>query len=185
MIETERLTLRPWQSSDLQPFAELNACARVCELLPKPLTAAESDALAERIMAHFHEHGFGLFAVELKSSGEFIGFNGLSIPTFDAHFMPAVEIGWRLAHRHWGRGYATEAAKAALAHAFQTLRLPEIVSFTVPENTRSRRVMEKIGLHHDARDDFDHPGLPDGHRLKRHVLYRLRNPRRPSADRDS
>ena len=175
MFETDRLILRQWQSSDLRPFADLNACKRVCEFLPKTLTVAESTEMAERIMAHFDRHGFGLYAVAQKDGEEFIGFTGLNIPSFEAHFMPAVEIGWRLAYKHWGCGYATEAAQAVLAHAFHTLNLPEIVSFTVPENIRSRRVMEKIGLHHTEKDDFDHPKLPDGHRLKRHVLYRLKN----------
>lgn len=177
MIETDRLILRKWQSSDLRPFANLNACERVCGFLPKTLTVAESNEMAERIMAHFDKHGFGFNAVVLKDGDEFIGFTVLNITSFEAHFMPAVEIGWRLAYKHWGCGYATEAAQAVLVHAVHSRNLPEIVSFTVPDNIRSRRVMEKIGLQHAEKDDCDHPKLPDGHKLKRHVLYRLKNAR--------
>tara|TARA_E500000318_G_scaffold102043_1_gene106068 strand:- start:8045 stop:8584 length:540 start_codon:yes stop_codon:yes gene_type:complete len=174
MIETERLTLRRWRETDREPFAALNASAEVCEFLPKQLTREESDAFADRIDAHFEERGFGLFAVERKDSGAFIGFTGLSVPRFEAPFMPAVEIGWRLGHAHWGAGFATEAARAALAHAFGPLGLEEIVSFTVPANLRSRGVMKKIGLHHDPADDFDHPMLEPGDPLRQHVLYRIR-----------
>ena len=175
MIETDRLRLREWRKADLQPFAELNACEHVCEFLPKTLNATESNEMAGRIADHFVKHGFGLYAVELRAGNEFIGFTGLNTPSFEAHFMPAVEIGWRLAYSHWGRGYATEAGRAVLDHAFRTLKLSEIVSFTVPDNIRSRRVMEKIGLRHDEQGDFDHPGFPNGHRLRRHVLYRADN----------
>lgn len=175
MINTARLILRQWIDSDLEPFAELNADRRVCEFLPNPLTKAESDALVEKISDHFESHGYGLYALEKKDSGEFIGFTGLKIPDFEAHFMPAVEIGWRLSHKYWGHGYATEAAKAVLDYGFQTLELPEIVSFTVPDNIRSRKVMEKIGMHYSYEDDFNHPKLPKGHHLKKHVLYRLGN----------
>jgi len=174
MIETERLILRRWRASDREPFAALNASAEVCEFLPKQLTRGESDAFADRIEGHFEERGFGLFAVERKDSVAFIGFTGLSVPRFEAPFMPAVEIGWRLDHLHWGMGFATEAAKAALAHAFGPLGLEEIVSFTVPMNTRSRAVMKKIGLQHDPADDFEHPMLEPGDPLRRHVLYRIK-----------
>ena len=173
MIETERLILRRWRAADRAPFAALNASAEVCEFLPKQLTREESDAFAERIDGHFDTRGFGLFAVERKDSGAFIGFTGLAVPRFDAPFMPAVEIGWRLGHAHWGLGFATEAARAALAHAFGPLGLEGIVSFTVPANMRSRAVMEKIGMRHDPADDFDHPLLAPGDPLRRHVLYRI------------
>ncbi|MEP3113032.1 GNAT family N-acetyltransferase [Nisaea sp.] len=174
MIETERLILRRWKEADREPFAALNASAEVCEFLPKQLNREESDAFADRIEGHFAEHGFGPYAVERKDSGDFIGYTGLSVPRFDAPFMPAVEIGWRLDHAHWGLGFATEAACGALAYGFGSLGLEEIVSFTVPINIRSRGVMEKIGLHHDRADDFDHPLLEPGDPLRRHVLYRIR-----------
>lgn len=173
MIETERLILRRWREEDRVPFAALNASTEVCEFLPKQLTREESDGLADRIDDHFEGRGFGLFAVERQDTGAFIGFTGLAVPRFEAPFMPAVEIGWRLDHAHWGKGFATEAARAALAHGFGPLGLAEIVSFTVPENVRSRGVMEKIGMHHDPADDFDHPMLEPGNPLRRHVLYRI------------
>jgi RimJ/RimL family protein N-acetyltransferase len=173
-LRTERLLLRPWRESDRLPFQQINADPRVMEFFPEPLTAEVSDALFARAREHFDRHGFGPFAVELIETRAFIGFIGLSIPGFDAQFMPAVEIGWRLAFEHWGKGFATEGASAALGYAFETLRLEEVVSFTVPANRRSRRVMEKLGMTHDPCDDFDHPKFPDGHPLRRHVLYRIK-----------
>jgi RimJ/RimL family protein N-acetyltransferase len=173
-LVTDRLLLRRWRDEDRAPFAALNADPRVVEHLPGPLSRAESDERAARIEAHFAEHGFGLWAVEVIDAVPFAGFVGLSVPRFEAPFMPCVEIGWRLAAECWGQGYATEGARAALQFGFEDLRLDEIVSFTVPENVRSRRVMEKLGLTHDPADDFDHPLLPEGHRLRRHVLYRIR-----------
>lgn len=143
------------------------------EYFPSTLSREESDAFVDKIEAFFDEHGYGLWAVEAPDVADFIGFVGLSIPSFTAHFTPAVEVGWRLDRPYWGRGYATEAARAALRYGFQTLGLDEIVSFTVPANLRSRRVMERIGMTHDPAHDFDHPRLPQGHALQRHVLYRL------------
>jgi RimJ/RimL family protein N-acetyltransferase len=166
--------LRPWQPSDRPPFAQLNADPRVVEYFPGPLSREASDALVDRIEAHFERHGFAQWAVEIRGVARFAGFIGLSIPRFEGHFTPCVEIGWRLDAEHWNRGYATEGARAALAFGFEWLGLKEIVSFTVPANVRSRRVMEKIGMTHSAGEDFDHPLLPEGHRLRRHVLYRLR-----------
>ena len=133
----------------------------------------KATVLVARIEAHFDRHGFGLWAVEIPDVAPFAGFIGLSIPGFDAPFTPCVEIGWRLAAEHWGRGYATEGARAVLTFGFETLKLDEIVSITVPDNLRSRRVMERIGMVHDPADHFDHPVLPEGHRLRRHVLYRI------------
>jgi RimJ/RimL family protein N-acetyltransferase len=173
-LRTERLLLRRWRESDRLPFQAINADPRVMEHFPATLTSAESDALFDRAQEHFNRHAFGPFAVELLESGEFIGFIGLSIPAFAAPFMPAVEIGWRLAFEHWGRGLATEGARAALAFGFGELNLDQIVSFTVPANLRSRRVMEHLGMTHNPEDDFDHPNLPAGHPLRRHVLYRIR-----------
>ncbi len=172
-LSTERLRLRAWREADLGQFAALNADPRVMEFFPKVLDRAESDALAARISAHFTDHGFGLWAVEAPGRAEFIGFAGLAVLSFDAHFTPCVEIGWRLAPEHWGNGYATEAAHAALAFGFRDLALDEIVSFTVPANLPSRRVMERLGMRRSAADDFDHPALPEGHLLRPHVLYRL------------
>jgi RimJ/RimL family protein N-acetyltransferase len=172
-LTTERLLLRRWKPADRTAFALLNADPRVVEYLPAALSRDASDQLADRIEAHFAQHGFGLWAVEVPGVSPFAGFVGLAIPRFEAHFMPCVEIGWRLAAEHWGRGYATDGARAALAFGFRELGLDEIVSFTVPDNVRSRRVMEKIGMSHNPADDFDHPVLPEGHRLRRHVLYRL------------
>jgi RimJ/RimL family protein N-acetyltransferase len=174
VIETSRLCLRPWEAEDLPAFAALNADSRVAEFLPHVLSRVESGALAARIRAHFDRHGFGLWAVEVRGGACFAGFVGLSVPSFTAHFTPCVEIGWRLAFEHWGRGYATEAAAAAVQYGFTELHLREIVSFTVPANERSRRVMNRLGMTRTAADDFDHPSLAEGHPLRRHVLYRLR-----------
>lgn len=173
-LRSQRLLLRAWRAADRAPFAALNADPAVMEHFPALLTVEQSDAMVDRIEAHFETHGFGLWAVEAPGVADFIGFVGLSVPAFSAPFTPCVEIGWRLARAHWGAGYASEAARAALEFGFGELRLDEIVSFTVPDNVRSRRVMQRLGLHHDPADDFDHPNLPDGHRLRRHVLYRKR-----------
>lgn len=176
-LETERLLLRAWRDDDREPFAALNADPRVMEYMPGCLSRQESDALADRIAAHLRQNGFGLFATELRDARKFIGFIGLSVPSFQAHFTPCVEIGWRLAAEYWNNGLATEGARAAVRYAFNTLHLDELVSFTVPANAPSRRVMEKIGMTHNPEDDFDHPNLPAGHPLRRHVLYRLARPR--------
>jgi RimJ/RimL family protein N-acetyltransferase len=172
-LRTERLVLRGWRASDRAPFAALNADRRVTRFLGPQLTRAASDALAERIEAHFAERGFGLWAVEAPGVAEFAGFVGLSVPRFEAHFTPCVEIAWRLAAAHWGHGYASEAARAALRFGFERLALAEIVSFTTRENRSSRAVMERLGMTHDPRDDFDHPALAPGDPLRPHVLYRL------------
>jgi len=172
-LETERLILRRWRPSDREPFAKLNADSRVMQFFPRCLSREESQALVDRIEAHFEEHAFGLFAAELRETSSFIGFVGLSVPEFKAHFTPCVESGWRLAAEYWNRGLATEGARAVLKHAFENLGIEELVSFTVPANVPSRRVMEKIGMTHRLEDDFDHPKLPEGHPLRRHVLYRI------------
>jgi RimJ/RimL family protein N-acetyltransferase len=172
MLETPRLLLRPWQNSDREAFHRMTADPRVMEFFASPLSRAESDATIDRIQAHFAQHGFGLFAAELRATGEFIGFVGLSRVPFEAHFTPCVEIDWTIAAAHWNQGLATEGARACLRCAFEELALAEVVAFTVPANQRSRRVMEKLGMAHDPADDFDHPHLPEGHPLRRHVLYR-------------
>jgi RimJ/RimL family protein N-acetyltransferase len=172
-LKTERLLLRPWRDDDLAPFAAMNADPEVMRHFPATLDRAESDALAGRIREGFAARGFGNWAVEVPGVTSFAGFVGLSVPRFDAPFMPCVEIGWRLARACWGKGYATEAARAALAFGFGDLKLPEIVSFTAVANLPSRRVMERLDMRHDPTGDFDHPSLPEGHRLRRHVLYRV------------
>lgn len=173
MIESDRLILRRWRNEDRLPFADLNASPLVTEFLPR-LTRAESDAMIDRIEDHFDGRGFGFFAIERKDTGAFAGMAGLAVPRFEAHFTPAVEIGWRLAEEHWGHGFATEAARAAIAHGFGLLDLKEIVAFTVPANRRSRAVMERLGMTRDPAEDFDHPNLAPEHQLRRHVLYRLK-----------
>lgn len=173
-IRTERLLLRRWTESDRESFAALNADPRVMEHFPATLTRDESDQLASRIELHFAERGFGLWAVEVPGVAPFIGFIGLSTPRFAAHFTPCIEIGWRLAFAYWGKGFATEGAQAALRFGFDHLGVDEIVALTATENIRSRRVMEKLGMTYTPSDDFDHPNVPAGHRLRRHVLYRAR-----------
>lgn len=173
-LTTERLILRPWREADREAFAAMNLDPIVMEHFPSVLSRHESDALVDRILDHFAQHGLGLSAAELRESREFIGYIGLAIPQFEAAFTPCVEIGWRLARAHWGRGLATEGARTSVQFAFDRLELRELVSFTVPANVRSRRVMEKLGMTHDARDDFDHPSIVEGHPLRRHVLYRLK-----------
>jgi RimJ/RimL family protein N-acetyltransferase len=171
ILRGTRVSLRPWRDTDLEPFATLNADPRVMEFLPAPLTRDEAAAMMERMQARLAQQGWGHWALDV--GGRCIGFIGLSAPTFDAHFTPCIEVGWRLAHAAWGHGYATEGAQLALDHGFGQLGLAEIVSFTTVANERSRRVMERLGMTHDPADDFDHPRLP-GHPLQPHLLYRLR-----------
>ena len=173
-LKTDRLMLRRWRTEDRTPFAALNADPVVMVHFPAPLSPEQSDRTAEWMDAAFDERGYGFWAVEAPGVAPFLGFVGLNLAGFDAPFTPAVEIGWRLAREHWGHGYATEAARAALDFGFRELDLPEIVAFAVPANLRSRAVMERLGMTHDPADDFDHPGFPEGHRLRRHVLYRAR-----------
>jgi len=174
LINTERLLLRRWRTGDKDAFARVNADPVVMEHFLSPLDRAESDAFADRIEAGFITNGYGLWAVEVPGEAQFIGYVGLVPVTFEAHFTPAVEVGWRLARGYWDRGFASEAARAVVADGFDRIGLEEIVSFTVPANMRSWRVMERLGMTHDPVDDFDHPRLPVGHRLRRHVLYRLK-----------
>lgn len=177
-IHTSRLILRQWREQDLEPFANLNSDQRVREFFPGLLNRQESDSSVKLMSDHISRTGWGFWAASLIQTGEFIGFIGLEDVYFTASFnkfAPAVEIGWRLSFNHWGQGYATEGAKAVLQYGFEKLSLPEIISFTALKNIRSRHVMEKIGMHHQEIDDFDHPKLSDGHPLKRHVLYRLKS----------
>lgn len=175
-LRTDRLYLRRWVADDRPAFARLNGDPRVMEFFPGTLSRQESDGRVDRIEAHFEQHGFGFWAVEVPGVTPFAGFIGLCYPRFEVPFTPCVEVGWRLAAEYWNRGYATEGARAALGFGFRWLRLDEIVSFTVPHNIPSRRVMEKLGMTRSPADDFDHPLLAEGHPLRRHVLYRLRRP---------
>ncbi|HTS15010.1 MAG TPA: GNAT family N-acetyltransferase, partial [Candidatus Sulfotelmatobacter sp.] len=172
-LATPRLVLRRWRQADLEPFARLNADPEVMRFFSHPLSRAESDAFAGRIEAQFDQHGYGLWALERRTDGAFLGFTGLADQTFEAAFTPCVEVGWRLARQAWGQGYATEAARETLRFGFETVGLPEIVSLTPVVHARSRRVMERLGMRHDPADDFDYAPLPAGDPHRRHVLYRL------------
>jgi RimJ/RimL family protein N-acetyltransferase len=174
-LTTERLILRPWRDEDFAPYAAINADPRVMEHYPATQTRAESDAGALRIKSRIEEQGWGLWAMELRESGAFVGFTGLQRPPFEAHFTPCIEIGWRVAYEYWGRGLAPEAARASLAFGFDRLGLEEIVAMTATRNLRSMRVMEKVGMTRDPADDFEMPRLPEGHPLRPHVLYRKRS----------
>jgi len=178
-LETKRLRLRGWKDSDTEPFITLNADPEVMRFFEAPLTPQQTCASIERIKKHFTVEGFGLFAVEAKADGKFIGFVGLARPTFEASFTPCVEIGWRLAKEYWGQGYAPEAAQRALLFGFEECNLAEIVSMTAAVNKPSIRVMEKIGMLRS--DDFMHPKVSDGHKLKPHVLYRIKAPLKRSS----
>jgi RimJ/RimL family protein N-acetyltransferase len=174
VIETERLILRTWTATDTPAFFRINQDPKVIEHLPGPMTMEEIYTFIRNCNRCFTEKQFCLFAAEEKETHELIGFIGLSIPRFEAHFTPAVEIGWRLGSQYWGKGYATEGARAVLDYGFNTIGLTEIVSFTIPTNTRSIRVMERLGMHRDSTDDFIRPEFPEGHLLSKHVLYRLK-----------
>ncbi|MEO3867867.1 GNAT family N-acetyltransferase [Nonomuraea sp. B12E4] len=173
-METERLILRRWREEDKLPFAALNADPEVMRHFPSVMTRGESDELVDRIERAFDKHGYGLWALEVRGTGEFIGFTGLILQTFEAHFTPAVEIGWRLARPAWGHGYAIEAARKALAYGFEEVGLDEIVSMTAVGNTRSRSVMERLGMTRDPADDFEHVRVPLDSPQRSHVLYRIR-----------
>jgi RimJ/RimL family protein N-acetyltransferase len=175
-IRTERLLLRRFTAADREPFAALNADARVMRHFPGPLDRAASDDFVDRIEACFASHGYSLWAVEVVGGPAFVGFVGLWNATFEAPFTPAVEVGWRLAASAWGRGYATEAAIASLDDGFVRCGLTEVVSFTAVANRRSRAVMERIGLVYRPDEDFEHPNLPEGHPVRPHVLYRFPDP---------
>jgi ribosomal-protein-alanine N-acetyltransferase len=175
-LRTDRLILSKWRVGDRAPFAELNLDADVMRHFPGPLSRTESDALVDRIVADFERCGWGLWALEERATGRFLGFTGLAPVRFQAPFTPATEVGWRLRRDAWGRGFATEAGRAALAFAFAPdgLALAEVVSFTAHANQRSRAVMHRLGMSRDPAGDFDHPALPAGHPARRHVLYRAR-----------
>lgn len=176
-LATERLKLRHWRPDDSAPFARMNADPDVMRHFPGPLDSEDSDVLLRRIAGELDARGWGLWALEERSSGRMIGFAGLSPVPFEAPFTPAIEIGWRLIPSHWGQGLATEAARAALAFGFGELSLDEIVAFTAAGNERSRAVMRRVEMTNDVADDFEHPGMAEGHPLRPHVLYRARRPR--------
>lgn len=176
-ITTERLILRPWKNVDAPTFAAINQDEKVIEFLRGPLNLKECQNFIVKANDHIAKHGFGLWAVEVKETSEMIGFVGLNIPEFESHFTPCVEVGWRLASQAWGKGYATEAAKAVLEIGFRNFQLKEIVSFTVPQNLRSIAVMEKIGMKRDLQGDFFHPKLALDHPLSQHILYRITSPK--------
>ncbi|MFD1121794.1 GNAT family N-acetyltransferase [Methylophilus flavus] len=171
-IETERLLLRQWQRSDFLAFAQMNSDEEVMRYFPAKLSEQESYAMAQRCHDLIEQRGWGFWAAQEKLSNEFIGFIGLHIPIADLPFSPCVEIGWRLAQSSWGKGLATESARAALEFAFNKLLLPEVVAFTTLENERSERVMKRLGMQRDQLT-FQHPSLPDGHPMREHCLYRL------------
>lgn len=172
-MQTERLIMRAWREDDLEPFAALNADPEVVEFLPARRSRAESDAMVERIQSQLDEHGYGLWALEVRETGQFVGFTGLALQTFEAPFTPAVEVGWRLTRAAWGYGYATEAGRKAIEYGFAEAGLAEIISMTAVTNLRSRAVMERLGMTRDPADDFGHPRLDPDHPLHPHVLYRL------------
>lgn len=171
-LETPRLLLRQWRDADYAPFAALNADPAVMEFFPEPLERSASDALAHRCRALIEERGWGVWAVELKSEGHFIGSTGLHVPAADLPCSPCVEVGWRLARAAWGKGYATEAASAALRFGFTVVALPEIVAFTALGNVRSQAVMERLGMRRDQ-NTFQHPAVPEASQLREHCLYRI------------
>lgn len=169
IIETERLGLRRWNDDDIPYFISMNKDPEVMEFFPKLLTADETRSFVERSEQHFNEQGFALWAAELKETGRFIGMIGLAVPRFETDFTPCVEVGWRLGREFWGKGYAQEGGKACLEYGFTQLCLPQIVAFTSVYNTKSENVMQKIGM--TFIEEFDHPEIPVGHKLRRHVLY--------------
>ncbi|HAT8341961.1 TPA: GNAT family N-acetyltransferase [Legionella pneumophila] len=174
ILETERLFLRTFQENDVESLIAISQDQKVMQFFPAIPTREETIAFIDRIIAHQEEKNFSLYAAEFKNTDEMIGFVGLFTATFQAHFTPAIEIGWRLSSKHWNKGYATEAAKAVLDYAFRKLNLDEVVSFTSVLNKPSIRVMQKIGLHTNLEDNFDNPKVPSGSPLIDHVLYRLK-----------
>jgi len=172
-LNTERLTLRRWKESDLAPFTAMNMDAEVMQYFPSLITPEQTKKMIDKIEEGFTEKGFGLWAAEITETNEFIGFTGLSVPIFSAHFTPCIEIGWRIAPAYWGQGYAPEAAREILKDAFKRLKLPELVSFTAKANSNSIRVMRKLGMIRDPKEDFIHPLIEKNTRLAEHVLYRL------------
>ncbi|MBV8489325.1 MAG: GNAT family N-acetyltransferase [Candidatus Eremiobacteraeota bacterium] len=172
-IETPRLRLRGWRDDDVEPWAKMNADPRVMEYFVSPTPRETSYEQAARMRQWLHEHGYGWFVIELKDRAGFAGIVAIDDVRYEVPFQPRREIGWRLPVATWGRGYATEAARALLGYAFETLHWDSVVSFTTARNERSRRVMERLGMTHDPAENFEHPRVPEGHPIRPHVLYRL------------
>ena len=170
-IETPRLLLRPWQRNDFALFAQINASPEIMRYFPQPLSTIESNMLAEKFQHLIELNGWGFWALELKQTGQFIGFTGLNTQPEQFIFSPCVEIGWRFAKQYWHQGYATEAAKACLKFAFEALQLNEVVSFTAVHNTASEHVMQRLGM--QAMFEFNHPALTQESPLSRHILYKI------------
>lgn len=176
-IETPRLILRQWRDADLDTWAEMNADPRVMEFFTGLLDRASSDEVASKMRARIDRDGYGLWAVEIKETGSFAGLIGLNEMAADIPVTPKREVGWRLAFDAWGHGYATEGARAALRFAFDKLGWPEVVAVTAVINKRSQRVMERLGMIRDPAADFEHPRVPEGNPLRRHVLFRIHRER--------
>ena len=176
-IQTERLLLRQWVNDDLEPFAKINADTDVMEYYPDVFTRQQSDVMAAKLINWIEQRGWGFWAVELLEQEQFIGFVGLHEPTYELPVTPCVEIGWRLAKEHWGKGYATEAAKASLEFAFKQLNLDQVYSFATVSNWKSRSVMERLNMI-NTESNFDHPMIPQHSPLLEHVLYKIENPLR-------
>ncbi len=173
IIETPRLILRTWRQEDAEPYFQINQDPKVIEHLKGPLTIEKVRSFITAANEQQENRGYTLWAAELKDTGELMGFIGLNYDEWKSHFTPSVEIAWRLGSHFWGKGYATEGARSALEYGFTKCNLKEIFSFTVPANTRSSHVMEKIGMRRDSRGDFAHPEIDPDHRLSHHILYRL------------
>ena len=175
-LHTRRCVLRQWKEADLAPWAAMNADPEVRRHFPTVLDAEQAGAEAGRCRDAIAQRGWGMWALEVPGAFAFAGFVGLNVPHYDAPFVPAVEIGWRLPRAAWGQGLASEAAQAALGFAFTHLDLNEVIAIAVPGNEPSRRVMQRLGMRHDEAGDFDHPRIEAGHPLRRHVLYRATAP---------
>ena len=172
-IQTARLVLRPWRDDDVEHWVAMSADPRVMEFFPSTSQRSEAESTAARIRERLEHDGYGWWVAEVKGEAPFAGVITLQDVPFEAHFTPALEVGWRFVYDQWGHGYATEGARAALDFAFGTLGSDEVVAMTAEVNVRSQRVMQRLGMTHDSADDFDHPRLPEGDRLRRHVLYRI------------
>jgi len=171
-FETSRLRLRQWRDQDFKAFAKMNADAKVMEYYPSIITSEQSDELADKIQERIKENGWGFWALELKSTNTFIGFTGLNEPSYDLPVTPCIEIGWRLARKHWGNGYVTEAARKCLDVAFESLKLSTVYSFTSIQNKKSEAVMQRLNML-NLEQNFEHPIIPIGNPLREHVLYKI------------
>ena len=179
-LVTPRLLLRQWRDDDLEPLVALNADPEVSLYLGDNITRTESEAMAVRMCTHWAQRGFGVWALELRGDdgqrgarGPLIGLCGIVVPRYETKFSPFVEIIWRLATAHWGKGLVIEAARAALEDGFTEHDFPDVVATTVQQNQRSWRVMERLGMRRSPQDDFDHPLVPEANPLRPHIVYRI------------